>query len=177
MCCNGVLFDLVRLQPADSVRGLEALGMKVRRKKKEPYFSQPCTSLQDCSCSIYAHRPQRCQMFECITLRRALRREISDQEALQTIDEIKTRVAAVEQCLRQDSADDIRLPLKERYFQGLLRLAPESAQKKQWVAVFELLQAAIHQYLRADEVSETPASIRCAPNTVDEEMLRQHGSA
>jgi len=177
MCCNGVLFELVRLQPGDSVRDLESLGMKVRRKKREPYFSQPCTFLHDCRCSIYDHRPKRCRMFECLTLQRAIHQEIAEPEALNLIREIKTLVDAVELCLRQHPADDLRLPLTERCDQALSGHAPDSPWAKHLIAARDLLQVAVRRCLRSDDGSETSAINRCAPNTEDEEVLRQRGSA
>jgi hypothetical protein len=65
MCCNGVLFEIVRLQPQDSIKELEKLGMQVNRRKTEPYFKQPCRMLDGCSCTIYEQRPTRCRRFEC----------------------------------------------------------------------------------------------------------------
>ena len=102
LCCNGVLFDIVCLQPQDALKPLEKLGMKINRRKTEPYFKQPCGFLHDRCCGIYEHRPSRCRLFECRILKRLEAGELSEeqastriQQALQRIDEIERRLEAV----------------------------------------------------------------------------------
>ena len=70
MCCNGVMFHRVRLQPADSPKELAALGLKLKRKRGQHYLLQPCPAFQGTHCSIYASRPERCRLFECRQLQR-----------------------------------------------------------------------------------------------------------
>lgn len=93
MCCNGVLFEIVKLQPEDSIRDLEKLGMKVNRKKSEPYFKQPCRFLDNCTCTIYAQRPVRCRHFECIQLKLLASGEITEAEAQARINATRQQVA------------------------------------------------------------------------------------
>jgi Fe-S-cluster containining protein len=85
MCCNGVMFDIVRLQPGDSPKRLSALGLKVKRKRGQSHFVQPCAAHQDSQCSIYAERPQRCRIFECRQLQRVAAGEITEVAALEKI--------------------------------------------------------------------------------------------
>jgi Fe-S-cluster containining protein len=92
MCCNGVLFEIVKLQPEDSIRELEKLGMKVNRKKTEPYFKQPCSFLNDCTCTIYTQRPTRCRGFECSQLKQLALGEITELEAQAKINEARRQV-------------------------------------------------------------------------------------
>jgi hypothetical protein len=56
MCCNGVIFHRVRLQVADSPKELAALGLKLKRKRGQHYFLQPCPAFRETHCSIYASR-------------------------------------------------------------------------------------------------------------------------
>ena len=114
MCCNGVLFHIVRLQPGDSAGELEALGVKLRRRKREPYFKQPCDFLQDCTCRIYAQRPVRCRLFECKQLKQLANEEITEIESLRTIEEVKTSVAEVESLLEKAGNTEAAAPLFER---------------------------------------------------------------
>ena len=119
MCCNGVLFHIVKLGPDDSAKELEALGMKLARKKTEPYFKQPCRFLSDCRCQIYEARPSRCRQFECRQLHLLAAREVAEEEVIQLIDEVKTRVAKVEMLLRAEGNEAVELPLAERCAQVL----------------------------------------------------------
>src|SRR5690242_10002477 len=64
LCCNGVMFHTVKLQPSDSAKELTALGLKLKRKKSGNYIQQPCPQYQYGECAIYAVRPQRCRLFE-----------------------------------------------------------------------------------------------------------------
>ena len=119
LCCNGVLFHIVRLQPADSVKQLEALGMKVSRKKREPYFKQPCSFLNDCTCSHYAARPLRCRLFECRQLQRLADQQVTEDDVMHAIGDVKRRVANVEAMLQHAGNTSVHLPLSERYEQVL----------------------------------------------------------
>src|SRR5437867_9164117 len=68
LCCNGVLFKDVELQPADDAARLKALGLPLDGSRKAK-FSQPCAALCGCHCGIYADRPMRCRQFECALLK------------------------------------------------------------------------------------------------------------
>lgn len=119
LCCNGVLFHIVRLQQTDSVKELEALGMKVSRKKREPYFKQPCSFLKDCTCSNYAARPLRCRLFECRQLQRLADQQVTEDDVIHAIGDVKRRVAKIEAMLQQAGNTSVHLPLSERYEQVL----------------------------------------------------------
>lgn len=137
MCCNGVLFQIVRLQPGDSVRDLESLGLRLSRKKREPYFRQPCEKLIECTCSIYESRPMRCRLFECQQLHRLENREASEEEIARVIESAKSAVENVKTLLLEAGNESLHLPLSERYDQVMasesadeyLRKAMESLQK------------------------------------------------
>lgn len=99
MCCDGVLFYGVKLQQSDSSRALRALGLKVKRKHGHEQSLQPCPAHQDCCCSIYADRPQRCREFECAQLIGVARADLSESQALENILHARTLVARVEALL------------------------------------------------------------------------------
>ena len=99
MCCDGVLFYGVKLQPSDSARALRALGLKVKRKYGHEQSLQPCAAHQNCACSIYADRPQRCREFECRQLVGVARAELSETQALENILHARTLVDRVEELL------------------------------------------------------------------------------
>jgi len=115
MCCNGVLFHTVRILPEDSVGELSALGLRLKRKKKERWLLQPCPAYRDSQCSIYAQRPQRCRLFECQQLQRVAIGEIDEAAALSKIRDVKRRVAVVEALLAESGKTDPKRPLSKRY--------------------------------------------------------------
>ncbi len=95
MCCNGVLFDIVRLQPGEAPKAFAALGLKVKRKLGESFFVQPCAAHRDSCCTIYPMRPERCRVFACQQLQRVAAGESSEAVAREKIAEALRRIAAV----------------------------------------------------------------------------------
>src|SRR5437764_15390956 len=65
LCCNGVLFGDVELQPGDDKKKLSALGLVVERRGGKSRFPQPCSCFDGKLCRIYENRPGRCRTFEC----------------------------------------------------------------------------------------------------------------
>lgn len=114
LCCNGVMFHKVRLQPGDSPRELVALGMKLKRKKKEYCIQQPCPAHRGSHCSIYPARPERCRVFECRQLKRIARGETSVEVAMGRIREVQKRVAELEDLLCQAGVSETHRPLVKR---------------------------------------------------------------
>src|SRR6478736_2163147 len=53
LCCNGVLFADVKLQPEDRAKILLKLGIPVRSAGAREKFEQPCVALSSCTCKIY----------------------------------------------------------------------------------------------------------------------------
>lgn len=99
MCCDGVLFHSVELQPGDQPRQLAALGLKIRRKKGVEFFLQPCAAHREengaCSCAIYGERPMRCRAFNCRQILGVESGKITEADASGKIREARTRVAHV----------------------------------------------------------------------------------
>lgn len=114
MCCNGVLFEIVRLQPQDSVKELEKLGMQINRRKTQPYFKQPCRFLNDCTCTIYEQRPTRCRRFECLQLKLLAAEEITEAEAAAKIEEARAQVQRVRYLLAEAGDVSTDEALEER---------------------------------------------------------------
>jgi Fe-S-cluster containining protein len=114
MCCNGVLFEIVRLQPQDSVKELEKLGMQINRRKTQPYFKQPCRFLNDCTCTIYEQRPTRCRRFECLQLKLLADGEITEEQAAAKINEAKALVQRIHELLAEAGDHAVDEALEER---------------------------------------------------------------
>lgn len=115
MCCDGTMFHLVRMQPADSVAALNVLGMKLKKKKGENYIGQPCPMLKQQRCSIYEGRPERCRLFECQQLKLLNAGTITEEQVEATILEAKQRVNAILDLIERSGHHNKRQPLTVRY--------------------------------------------------------------
>lgn len=138
MCCNGVLFEIVRLQPQDSIKDLEKLGMQINRRKTEPYFKQPCRMLDGCVCTIYQQRPTRCRRFECLQLKLLAAGEIIEAEAAAKIAKAREQVAKVQTLLTEAGDHATQDSLEERA-QRVLAALPESSLAQEMRALRLLL--------------------------------------
>ena len=114
LCCNGVLFHTVQLQPADSAKELSALGLKLKRKQGDQFILQPCPALQNRQCSIYTSRPERCRLFACRQLKRFAEGDITEKMALGTIREARRRVDEINELLLQTGKTNLKRPLSKR---------------------------------------------------------------
>jgi len=117
LCCNGVLFKDVRLQPGDDRPRLESLGIPVRGRVPTPSaatgkpgkpqspggrFPQPCAALQtDRRCAIYPQRPVRCARFECLLFKDVMAGRMTLAAGLKIIREAQRRAERVRRLLRQ----------------------------------------------------------------------------
>jgi hypothetical protein len=142
MCCNGVLFYSVVLQPADAARKLAVLGLKVKRRRNEQQILQPCPAHQGSSCAIYDQRPERCRIFACRQLRAVEAGEISEAAALEKILEARRLAERVRGLFR--AAGDVRenkafVVRYETLFTAPLDLSPEA------VALRQELRAAMRE--------------------------------
>ena len=159
LCCNGVLFHTVRLQPADSAKALAALGLKLKRKKGAHYILQPCPAFRDAQCSIYAARPERCRLFECRQLQRVNAGEITETLALEKIRDVQQRVAHLPALLAAAGTTDAKRPLTKRC-EKILAEPPADP------AAIRLRADIAHALGELDEVLDR--DFRLVPKTVDE---------
>ena len=115
MCCDGTMFQIVRMQPGDSPAELGKLGLKVRCREGEFFMEQPCSALKGMKCTVYEKRPTRCRLFHCQQLIRVESGDAQEAEAMSMIVETRELVEQVrgliEQCgLREDGQS-----LQERF--------------------------------------------------------------
>ena len=115
LCCNGVLFAIVQLQPADSPKQLASLGLKLTHKKKRHFFQQPCPMFRESQCAIYQNRPERCRLFECRQLKQVATGQIAETTALATIDDARRRVDRVRELFERLGETNHKRPLTRRY--------------------------------------------------------------
>ena len=110
LCCNGVMFSIVALQPGESAKALGALGLRVKRGT----FTQPCAALDGLCCTIYEQRPVRCRLFECQQLQRIADGRLTEAQALEAIRDVQRRVAELNLLLEKAGANNPRKPLYHR---------------------------------------------------------------
>jgi Fe-S-cluster containining protein len=101
MCCNGVLFYSLLLQPSDSARKLTALGLKIKHRKDGRHIPQPCPAHAESRCTIYAQRPVRCQKFACRQLQALEAGQTTEETAREKIAEAQRRIARVRTLFHQ----------------------------------------------------------------------------
>ena len=90
LCCDGTLFWGMPLVPDDDVTPLEAVGINIVSDNDLTVLKQPCAAHKNCTCVVYANRPQRCRTFNCKLLKRFEREDVSQQSALEIINKMKS---------------------------------------------------------------------------------------
>lgn len=128
LCCNGVLFKDVELQPGDDALKLTAFGLalskfrKPKAKSQNYRFPQPCAALEGCSCRVYADRPLRCRQFDCALLQSFAASEIEVAPALRLIRRTVEGAEKVRRLLRAAGDTDEHLSLSLRFRRTQRRL-------------------------------------------------------
>ena len=114
MCCNGVLFHGMAVQPEDSLRAMAAKGLKAKRRDGELQFLQPCPAHDGNRCRIYADRPQRCRVFACRQLEGVFHGEILESAAMDKIQLARRLSDCVRELLERLGDDRKTRPLATR---------------------------------------------------------------
>lgn len=115
MCCDGTMFQIVRMQPGDVPAELGRLGLKIRCRDGEYFMEQPCSGLQEKRCTVYERRPVRCRLFNCQQLGRLESGETTEAEALAMIIETRALVEKVRGLIVQCGLREDGQALVERY--------------------------------------------------------------
>ncbi|MBL9131438.1 MAG: YkgJ family cysteine cluster protein [Verrucomicrobiaceae bacterium] len=115
MCCDGTMFQIVRMQTGDSPAALMRLGMRIRRKGGEFLMEQPCAGLCERRCTIYESRPARCRAFFCQQLRLLEEKAITEAEALTKIEHTRGLAERVRALIAQSGHREDGTPLQEQY--------------------------------------------------------------
>ena len=61
MCCNGLLFADVKVQPSEDLKKLAALGLRLERLGNKTRLMQPCPAFDGKLCRVYENRPSCCR--------------------------------------------------------------------------------------------------------------------
>lgn len=161
LCCDGTLFDNVRLGPRDDAPALKALGLPVevtRGRTPVTLFRQPCAALcADRTCRVYADRPGQCRAFECGVFKDAQAGRIAFAAALRSVKNARRKADTIRRLLRQLGDTDEHRSLGDRFRRTQRRLEsgdPDAAAG----AAFAELGLAVHQFnLLAHEKFHTRA--------------------
>ncbi len=96
MCCNGSFLADVELRGRAEAERLEAMGLEIEENDEGGWLLvQPCRALKRTWCSVYAHRPECCQTFECRLLQGVRLGTVSLEQAQERIAEAKERLERV----------------------------------------------------------------------------------
>jgi uncharacterized protein len=149
LCCDGSLFDLVKLEAGDDAAKLRALGLplKVSRGKVPMVrFPQPCVALcADRTCKVYANRPWQCRTFECRVFKEAKAGRITFPAALQVVRQARRRADKIRRLLRELGDTDEHRALGERFHRTSERLEAGGADAAA-MAKFADLSLAMHHF-------------------------------
>lgn len=137
MCCDGVLFHSVVLQPGDSARALSAAGLKIKRKAGGEHFLQPCSAHRGCQCAIYDRRPARCRLFNCRQLLRVTADETAEAPAMEMIGAARLLVARVNALINRLAETNPNRALAHR--------CANAQTTSDWTPLHDELQAAMHE--------------------------------
>jgi Fe-S-cluster containining protein len=131
LCCDGTLFDLVKLEAGDDARKLKELGLPVtvsRGRTPVARFPQPCAALcADRTCRVYAHRPWQCRAFECGVFKDAKAGRIPFAAALRLVTQARRRADRARRLLRELGDTDEHRALGERFHRTSERLEASDA--------------------------------------------------
>jgi Fe-S-cluster containining protein len=143
LCCNGVIFADVRLQPCDDAARLQALGLHLENKRNSCRFTQPCVAHDGCRCGVYAERPQYCREFECALLKSAQAGRIETASAVRIIRVARQRAERVRRLLRELGDTEETLALSKRFQRVRKRLEINGADEET-ADTFGELTLAVH---------------------------------
>lgn len=161
LCCNGVIFADVQLQPGDNAEKMKSLGLppttsqpasrrQLRSSRRQEAhssaiakFPQPCAAFDGCRCGIYPDRPKYCRKFECALLKEVDAGRVDSSAALRTIRTARQRAERVRQLLRELGDMDEQLALSKR-FQRMQRRMESSVINEEAADVFGQLTLAVH---------------------------------
>ena len=148
LCCDGTLFDNVRLEPGDDAARLKALGLPVKVSRgREPVarFPQPCAALcADRTCRVYADRPRQCRTYECMVYQEAVAGRLDYPAALRRVKNARRQADRVRKLLRRLGDTEEHRSLGERFhrMQERMEAAPPDAAA---LATFADLSLAVHR--------------------------------
>lgn len=102
LCCQGVVFSGVRLLESE-VEWAQKKRLDVIAYPGGHAFRQPCPILrEETKCAAYEERPARCREFECKTLVAFAKGDVSYDDAVARLTEIRELKEDIEDCLPEE---------------------------------------------------------------------------
>ncbi len=144
MCCDGTMFQIVRMQPGEVPAELGKLGLKIRCRNGEYFMEQPCSALRENRCTVYERRPVRCRLFNCQQLGRVERGGTTESEAMTMIVETRALVERVRGLIEQCGLREDGQALPERH-ERVMSTPVNAALEPEMVTARENLEAAMRQ--------------------------------
>jgi hypothetical protein len=149
LCCDGTLFDNVRLGAGDDAKGLKARGLPVavtRGRTAITYFRQPCAALcADRTCRVYADRPGQCRAFECGVFKDAEAGRLAFASALRQVKSARRKADRIRELLRELGDTDEERSLGDRFRRTQRRMEAGGVAAEAG-ATFAELGVAVHQF-------------------------------
>lgn len=93
------MFDIVTAGDEET-EALTALGFELEPSSESAIFRQPCKFLTDGLCTIYSDRPGSCHQFRCRTLRALEAGELTREESLARIAQVRRLLSELTPLLR-----------------------------------------------------------------------------
>ena len=147
LCCNGVMFDIVMLQPGDHAKALKARGLRIKRRE---FFTQPCTALCGTHCTIYHDRPTRCRLFECQQYQQVAAGTLPEETAQSRIQDVQRQVIRIESLMEGSPANDPRRSLSKRYANTLATPPEASPDCAELIEAMDKLQTVLTDHFRVE---------------------------
>jgi hypothetical protein len=149
LCCDGTLFNHVKLGPRDDAKKLKALGLPVsvtRAATPIAHFPQPCAALcADRTCRVYADRPAQCRTFECGVFQAAEAGRIKSAAALRLVTHARRQADKIRRLMRALGDTDEHRALNERFLRTQHRLEADGADGAA-ADTFAELSLAVHTF-------------------------------
>ncbi|MCE7992747.1 MAG: YkgJ family cysteine cluster protein [Roseivirga sp.] len=93
VCCDGSFFELAGVRPSDLNDATRKLDMVKTGDKLQ--INLPCSAHINNRCTIYDQRPWVCRAYECKLLKEHKRGEVNKDEALSTINNLKSALEEI----------------------------------------------------------------------------------
>lgn len=125
LCCDGVIFADVKLQPGDKADYLRSIGLPVSKPSSTAgtaFCLQPCAAHDGARCRVYVHRPKHCRDFECVLLKGVMAGRTQPTEALRIVGMARNRADKVRRLLRALGDWDEQVALSVRFRQTAKKL-------------------------------------------------------
>jgi hypothetical protein len=149
LCCNGVIFGDVKIQPGDDPEAIKLIGqllrgVKAAKKIPNAKVLQPCPAHDGRVCCVYSLRPRHCREFDCLLLLSVKDGKTGVEAALRVIRKARRQVEKVQTLLRKLGDEDESVSLAKR-FRKTSRRVERSGLDGDSAALYGDLTLAMHE--------------------------------